>query len=158
ECWLREPVEFDGAYYRMAAVSALPKPVQKKGIPVWSGGHTDAALRRTGELADGWHPIAPRPPAELHPAQDPEEIPIIHEWARKAGRNPSDITLSVRAPLDLLPKRAKMSGGDRVPFRGTASEVIADIRDYQAVGVSDFIFDLAPQDMRGQLAMMERFA
>ena len=46
ECWTREPVQFDGTYYRMAPVSALPKPVQKGGIPIWTGGHTDAALRR----------------------------------------------------------------------------------------------------------------
>ena len=54
-------------HYHMAPVSVLPKPVQKGGIPIWIGGHTDAALRRTGELADGWHPIGHRPPAILYP-------------------------------------------------------------------------------------------
>jgi probable F420-dependent oxidoreductase len=158
ECWTREPVEFDGAYYRMAAVSMRPKPAQKGGIPIWSGGHTDVALRRAGELSDGWHPIGHRAPAALFPAEYAEKVAVIHGWARKAGRNVSDITLSLRAPLELTPKRAKPSGGDRVPFRGTAAEVIADIREYQAVGVTHFIFDLMPQDLRGQLAMMERFA
>ena len=158
ECWTREPVAFDGSHYRMAQVSALPKPVQRGGIPIWTGGHTDAALRRTGELADGWHPIGHRPPANLHPAEYADKVAVIHGWARKAGRNPHDITLSFRAPLDLQPKRAKPSGGERIPFRGTAAEVIQDIRDYAAVGVTHFVFDLAPQDLRGQLALMERFA
>jgi probable F420-dependent oxidoreductase len=159
ECWRREPVTWSGTHYRMAApVSALPKPAQPGGIPLWTGGHTDAALRRTGELADGWHPIAHRAPASLYPAEYAEKVAVIHEWARKAGRNPAEVTLSVRAPLDLAPARAKPAGGDRVPFRGTATEVIQDIRDYQAVGVTHFVFDLAPQDLRGQLAMMERFA
>ncbi len=158
ECWTREPVEWSGTHYRMARVSVLPKPLQKGGIPIWTGGHTDAALRRAGELADGWHPIGHRPPAILHPAEYAEKVAVIHGWARKAGRDPKDITLSFRTPLDLTAKRVKPSGGDRVPFRGSAAEVVQDVKDYQVLGVSDFIFDLAPQDLRGQLAMMERFA
>ena len=57
EMWTKEPVQFTGTYYRLPSVSALPKPRQKGGIPIWIGGHTDVALRRTGELADAWHPI-----------------------------------------------------------------------------------------------------
>ena len=158
ECWTREPLEWSGTHYRMGRVSVLPKPVQKNGIPIWIGGHTDAALRRTGELADGWHPIGHRDPAKLYPAEYAEKVAVIHGWARKAGRDPKDITLSLRAPLELVPKRAKPSAGDRVPFRGAASEVTQDIKEYQALGVSHFIFDLTPPDLRGQLAMMERFA
>jgi len=144
-------------HYRMASVSVLPKPAQG-AIPIWVGGHTDAALRRAGELADGWHPIGHRPPARLDPVEYAEKVAVIHGWASKAGRDPRDITLSFRAPLDLTSSRAKPSGGDRVPFRGTAAEVIQDIKAYQAVGVSHFVFDLTPPDLRSQLAMMERFA
>ncbi|PYO56511.1 MAG: hypothetical protein DMD83_14055, partial [Candidatus Rokuibacteriota bacterium] len=109
-------------------------------------------------LADGWHPIGHRDPARLYPAEYAEKVAVIHGWARKAGRDAKDITLSLRAPLELVPKRAKPSAGDRVPFRGAASEVTQDIKEYQALGVSHFIFDLTPPDLRGQLAMMERFA
>jgi probable F420-dependent oxidoreductase len=157
-CWTQEPVEFSGTYYRLPPVSALPKPRQKDGIPVWTGGHTDAALRRAGELADGWHPIGMRPPAMLHPAEYAEKAAIVHGWARKAGRDPKSITLSFRVPLEVAPKRTKPAGGDRTLFRGTAAEVIRDIRNYQALGVTHFVFDLAPQDLRGALALMERFA
>ena len=99
-----------------------------------------------------------RPPAVLHPAEYADKVAIIHGWAAKAGRKASDITLSFRAPLDLVSARAKRAAGDRQPFRGTAPEVIADIKSYQAIGVTHFIFDLVPQDLRLQLAMMERFA
>mgnify|MGYP003694663419 CR=1 FL=1 len=158
ECWTREPVQWKGHYYQMAAMSIMPKPRQAGGIPIWAGGHTDAALRRTGELADGWHPIGHRPPAVLHPPEYADKVAIIHGWAAKAGRKASDITLSFRAPLDLVSARAKRAPGDRQPFRGTAPEVIADIKSYQAIGVTQFVFDLVPQDLRLQLAMMERFA
>lgn len=158
ECWTREPVQWSGHYYRMAPVSVLPKPSQKGGIPIWTGGHTDAALRRAGELADGWHPIGHRPPAMLYPAEYKEKVTVIHDWARRAGRNPRDVTLSLRVPLEVVSPRTKPPGGDRVPFRGAADQVIQDIRSYSALGVTHFVFDLTPQDVRGQLAMMERFA
>jgi probable F420-dependent oxidoreductase len=158
ECWTREPLMWKGRYYTTAEVSMMPKPLAKDGIPIWTGGHTDAALRRAGELADGWHPIGFRAPALLHPAEYAEKAAIIHGWARKAGRSPTDITLSLRVPLDLVSKRARPPAGDRIPFRGTAAEVTADIRSYQALGVTHFVFDLAPSDLRAQLAMMDRFA
>lgn len=158
ELWTKEPVAFTGAHYRLPSVSALPKPRQKGGIPIWIGGHTDAALRRTGELADAWHPIAMRPPAMLHPPEYALKVKAIHGWARKAGRDPKDIGLSLRVPLELAPKRGAWTGGDQPGFRGTPADVIRHIKSYQALGVSDFVFDLAPPDLRGQLALMERFA
>src|SRR5438046_9469474 len=33
ECWSREPVSWQGSFYKMEAVSALPKPRQAGGIP-----------------------------------------------------------------------------------------------------------------------------
>ena len=46
--WTTDPVTFEGRYYSVRDVHVLPKPVQKGGIPVWIGGHTDAAVRRAG--------------------------------------------------------------------------------------------------------------
>jgi probable F420-dependent oxidoreductase len=158
EMWTKEPVEFRGAHYRLPSVSALPKPRQKQGIPIWIGGHTDAALRRTGELADAWHPIGMRPPAMLLPAEYEEKVRIIQAWATKAGRDPRSIGLSLRVPLELAPRRGKAAVSDQPGFRGTADAVIRHIRGYQALGVSHFVFDLGAPDLKGQLTMMERFA
>ena len=157
-CWTKEPVDWQGSLYRMGPVSAMPKPRQKSGIPVWTGGHTDVALRRAGEVSDGWHPIGLRPPAMLLPEEFRDKVAIIHDWAKKAGRDPEAITLSFRCPLEVVPKRAKATGGDRMLFRGTAAEVIGDIKTYQALGVTHFVFDPVAQDARGFLTIMERFA
>ena len=32
----------------------MPRPWQKSGPPIWIGGRSEAALRRTGRLGDGW--------------------------------------------------------------------------------------------------------
>jgi hypothetical protein len=43
-------------------------------------------------------------------------------------------------------------------FQGTAAEVIADIRVYQRIGVTHFVFDPTVPDLRAVLANLERFA
>lgn len=158
ECWTREPVTFRGAYYDLPAVSALPKPRQPGGIPIWVGGHTEAAIRRAGELGDAWHPIGLRPPVALHPAEYRERAEQVREWARRAGREPGSVALTFRAPLEVLSGRVRAPGGDRIPLRGTAEEVVADIRSYQEAGVSHLVLDPVATDLRSYLAIMERFA
>lgn len=158
ECWTRDQIRFEGRYYRVSDVVFLPKPIQKGGIPIWIGGHTDVAVRRAGELGDGWHPIGLRPPARLHPAEYADKVKQVHAWARRAGRDPQAITLTFRAPMAVWPKRSKAPAGDRQLFQGTAEQVIADIRQYQALGVTHFVFDFTVPDVKQILANMERFA
>jgi probable F420-dependent oxidoreductase len=157
-CWTQEPVEFRGAHYSLAAVSALPKPLQRGGIPIWTGGHTDAALRRAGTLADGWHPIGMRPPARLDLAEYADKVETIHRWARGAGRDPRAITLTLRVPLEIRPRTARPEAGERVRFRGTATQVVEDIRAYQALGLTHIVFDPVAQDARGYATQLARFA
>jgi probable F420-dependent oxidoreductase len=158
ECWTKDQIDFKGTYYRVSDIVFLPKPLQKPGIPIWIGGHTDGALRRAGELGDGWHPIGLRAPALLHPPEYAEKVKQIHAWATRAGRNPRQITLTFRAPMEVWPKRAKPPAGDRQLFKGTAEQVIADIRQYQVLGVTHFVFDSPPPDPKAVVANMERFA
>jgi probable F420-dependent oxidoreductase len=156
--WTTDPLTFEGRFYRVKAVHVLPKPAQRAGIPIWIGGHSDAALRRAGELGDGWHPIGLRPPAMLGPEEYAACAARVREYARKAGRDPRALTLSFRAPLEVRSRRDKAPGGDRPIFQGTAEEVAGDIRRYQAAGVTHFVFDPVRPDLRAALASMERFA
>src|SRR5262249_1802396 len=93
-----------------------------------------------------------------HPAEYAEKVAVIHGWAKKTGRDPHSITLSFRAPIELVSKSAKPAGGGRPAFRGDAAPGIPAIKEDQAPGGTRFIFDLPPTAVRGQLAMMERFA
>ena len=68
ECWTREPVECDGAHYRMAHGERAARSPRSRAASR-SGSAATRTLRcaATGELADGWHPIGHRPPANLYP-------------------------------------------------------------------------------------------
>jgi len=156
--WTTDPLSFEGKYYTVRDVHVLPKPVQRPTIPVWIGGHTGAALRRAGTLGDAWHPIGMRPPALLVPDEYAAKVKEIHDWARRAGRDPKSIALTLRVPMEVRAKGAKAAAGERPQFQGTADDVAADIRRYQALGVSHFVFDHTVQELRAVLANMDRFA
>lgn len=156
--WTADPVSFEGRYYAIRDVHVLPKPAQRGGIPVWIGGHTDAALKRAGTLGDGWHPIGLRPPALLLPDEYAAKAKQVHAWAQRAGRSPRSVTLTFRCPMDVRSKRAKAAAGDRPLFQGTADEVLGDLRTYQAIGVSHFVFDPVVPELGRVLTNMERFA
>jgi probable F420-dependent oxidoreductase len=155
--WTTDPVRFDSAHYSLRDVHALPKPVQRGGIPIWIGGHTDAAVKRAATLGDAWHPIALRPPGLLLPDEYAARVKQIHTWAQRAGRDPKSVTLTVRVPMDVRSRGAKAPAVERPLFQGTPAEVLDDIRAYQAVGVSHIVFDAAHSDLPSVLETMERF-
>jgi probable F420-dependent oxidoreductase len=156
--WTTDPVRFEGAHYTLRDVHALPKPVQPGGIPIWIGGHTDAAVKRAGTLGDAWHPIALRPPGLLLPDEYATRVKQVHAWAQRAGRDPRSVTLTLRVPMEVRPKAAKAPGGERPLFQGTAAEVLGDIRTYQALGVTHFVFDATHPDLKSVVDNMQRFA
>ena len=136
----------------------LPKPVRPEGIPIWIGGHTDAAVRRAARLGDGWHPIILRPPGLLMPAGYAARVRQLKEWAKDAGRDPEKITLTIRVPMEVRTRRMKAPTGERPLFQGSADEVARDIRTYADLGVTHFVWDHTHQDLPSVLDNLERFA
>ena len=156
--WTTDPVSFEGRYYRVKDVHALPKPAQVRGILIWIGGHTDAAVRRAATIGDGWHPLALRPPGLLLPDEFKTKMATLRAAAQRAGRNPDTLTVSLRVAMAVRSARGKAPAGDRPMFQGTAAEVLADIKRYAALGVSYFVFDPVVPDLKAVLQNMERFA
>ena len=64
ELWTSPSPSFAGRYTQFSGLVFEPKPVQKPHPPIWVGGHSAAALRRTAQFGAAWHPIN-RPPDEL---------------------------------------------------------------------------------------------
>src|SRR5690606_11441023 len=48
----QEQVDFEGAHYRYRGPAMHPRP--RKPVPLWIGGNSQAAVRRTARLGDGW--------------------------------------------------------------------------------------------------------
>jgi alkanesulfonate monooxygenase SsuD/methylene tetrahydromethanopterin reductase-like flavin-dependent oxidoreductase (luciferase family) len=53
--WREDGEPFTGRYYSTAGIDTRPRPTRPSGPPIWIGSWgSDAGLRRTARLADGW--------------------------------------------------------------------------------------------------------
>ena len=153
--WTGPRVAFEGRFIRIPESGGVrPHPVQRPHIPIWIGGHSDAALRRVVEIGDGWHPLGLRPPVRLDPAEMTERITTLRGLAAGAGRNPKDITISFKAPLRLDDR----AGAGSPPLAGPPAKIAEDVAAYVAAGVEHFVFDFPSQALPDMLGALERFA
>ena len=51
--WREDSVDFQGRHSKLRGASISPKPVQPD-LPMWIGGSSDAAIRRTAKYGTGW--------------------------------------------------------------------------------------------------------
>jgi probable F420-dependent oxidoreductase len=51
--WTGERVDFTGRHFRLTGAQIAPKPVQA-ALPMWIGGASEAAIRRTARVGTGW--------------------------------------------------------------------------------------------------------
>lgn len=51
--WREDSVDFAGTHYRLNGASISPRPVQPD-LPMWIGGSSEAAIRRTARYGTGW--------------------------------------------------------------------------------------------------------
>lgn len=51
--WTEDDVDFDGRFFQYKGASISPKPKQKK-FPLWIGGNSEAAVKRTATVGTGW--------------------------------------------------------------------------------------------------------
>ena len=94
--WTQELVNFEGRDHKISHAGIRPLPIQRP-IPIWLGAGssanpipTERVLKRIGNMADGWFPMFPYD----HPNRGVVEQ--VQEYARSAGRNPSEIGMEGR--------------------------------------------------------------
>ncbi len=155
--WTKSPATFKGKFYEFADLQCLPAPVQKPHPPIWIGGHSRPALRRAARFGDGWHPVGANPAVPLRPAELKTSLDELTRLAEAAGRDPSKITISYKAPV-YDPTSTTIGGAERRPFSGSVAEVVDDIRTWKKLGVSELIFDFRSEQLDDTLGRMERFA
>jgi len=61
--WAGETLDYAGKHFRLTGAQIAPLPAQA-GLPMWIGGSSDAAVRRTARYGTGWQAGA-EPPEEV---------------------------------------------------------------------------------------------
>lgn len=155
EIWTKPRVAFQGRFVRVAEAGGVrPHPARRGGIPIWIGGHSEAALRRVVAVGDGWHPLGLRPPVTLHPPELALKIRQLNDLAVAAGRDPAAITISFKAPL----RFEDVASAPRTALSGSPPQIVEDCRAYVAVGVQHFVLDFSVTTVPAMLEVLERFA
>ncbi|GAA1051985.1 LLM class flavin-dependent oxidoreductase [Dietzia natronolimnaea] len=80
------PLHVNGEHHRVAGAARGPAPAHE--IPIWVGAYKPRVQRILGRKGDGWLPSLPW----MKPGDIERGNQIIDDSARKAGRDPRDIT------------------------------------------------------------------
>lgn len=155
EIWTKPRVAFEGRFWRIAEAGGVrPHPAQRPHIPIWIGGHSEAALRRVVAIGDGWHPLGLRPPVALHPPEMAAAVRHLQDLAVAAKRDPREITITFKGPVKLDPSAPK----NRVPLTGSPAQIVEDLSAYILAGVEHFVLDFSVPTVPEMLDVLERFA
>ncbi len=129
--WTDDVIEHHGEFYQVPAAHQDPKPAPPPSILL--GGAAPAALRRAGRLADGWVGSSRTDLAAVH-----DQIYIVKEAAREAGRDPEALRFIIRGVTRPGPAGAR----NRAPLSGSYDEIRADVARLAEQGVTEVFHDL----------------
>src|SRR5438270_4402491 len=90
--WREDAVDFAGVHYHLSGASISPKPVQPD-LPMWIGGSSEAAIRRTARVGTGWQagPETPEQAAKV--------VAAIKAACAEEGRSIDDAHYGARIPF-----------------------------------------------------------
>ena len=153
ELWTNEDPNYHSNRWQFSDLKFSPKPVQQPHIPVWVGGSSPGALKRTATMGDGWHPTGLPPEAFSELCQE------VRRMAEAAGRDPNAITMSARVEVEVHggPSSSRAQNRSRLPG-DNRDQMIAGIRDYQAAGVDHIVLALNSGDVPRLKELMESIA
>src|SRR6266849_3377930 len=142
ELWGNENPRFNGKYASFSNIFFQPPPVQQR-IPVWVGGESGPAMRRTARLGDAWYPIGTNPRNRLDTlARLHVGMVKLRGLAGVAGRNVNEVGVAYRFSQfgSAIPERA--DDGDRRLGSGNNAAIAGDLRSLRDLGVLavDFSF------------------
>ena len=144
--WSEEDVSFEGKHFRYSGVTISPRPKQQP-LPIWIGGSSDAAIRRTARYGTGW----------LGGIQSPSQVaPVvtkIRAATAESGRTIDEDHYGAGFPFrfgdpgePIVEKTAeglaRLGGGlDPADYLavGDATTISARIDEYIAAGISKFV-------------------
>ncbi|MEV4455405.1 TIGR03619 family F420-dependent LLM class oxidoreductase [Microbispora sp. NPDC049633] len=126
--WTEDVVEHKGEFYEVPPSHQDPRPATPPSVML--GGTARVALERAGRIADGWISSSR---ADLGTID--QQIAIVKEAARQAGRDPDALRFVVRGVT-------RVRARDEGPLTGSYDKIRRDVEDLAAKGVTEVFHDL----------------
>ena len=152
--WTQPEPEYHGKFYQIDGIQFYPKPVQEPHIPIWVGGHTRRALRRTAKYGDCWHTTRQTPDFVA------QNLPYLRQEIEKAGRDPSSVSISLKRSLHFTDIGLGEGAGSRTggSVIGTTQEVIDDVHYCRELGIDQLTYDFRVDGLDQSVLVMEHLA
>ena len=140
--WSEESVDFEGHYYHYSCASINPKPVQQP-LPIWIGGSSDAAIKRTALYGTGWLG------GIMAPAQVGPVVQKIKAAVAEAGREIDEDHYGAGFPFRFgsMDDEVVQRSAERLRRLGEAP-----VESYLAVGGAAEILERAAEYARGGIS------
>jgi len=157
ELWTSDAPAFHGEYVNFEDVLFPPKPVQQP-IPIWVGGESGPAMRRTARYGDAWYPIGTNPKFPMDTLERFEAgVAKLRALTERAGRDPEAVSLAYRVSSNPEAQPKGTVDGQRKLFTGTLADFAGDIHALREAGVTSFDFGLFGPGLDETLDNMRRF-
>jgi probable F420-dependent oxidoreductase len=143
--WSEDNVNVEGRYYKYNGATINPKPIQQP-LPIWIGGSSDAAIKRTALYGTGWLG------GIMAPAQVGPVVQKIKAAVAEAGREIDDdhygagFPFRFGSPVDEIVQRSaeRLRRLGEAPVEsylavGGADEILARAGEYARAGISKFV-------------------
>ncbi len=132
-CWEDDPIDLVAPLTGVNMVAMRAKPQPERRIPIWIGGHSEAALRRAVKAGDGWH-------GAFQSAEKTADM-----TARLRGDRPEpSFTLSMRAKWDAL--------------RDGPDEIERELTQFMQCGIQHIVAEPIQRDQDSWMRCAEAFA
>jgi probable F420-dependent oxidoreductase len=179
--WTEDRFSYAGEFIRVEGAEVFPKPLQEP-LPIWIGGFGPRPLDRAVRRGVGWLGIW------RGPHQMTEGKALIAERAAEHGRDPDEILLASEGWLSIdvdaerarhraLATRHKFSGyinelpsasddlvedlkgnEDDYSMIGDPADVVAKLREYEAVGVDEMNLRVIAGSLEEAVASLQLFS
>jgi len=152
ELWSNQLPRFQSKRWDFSDLYFSPKPVQPT-IPLWVGGSSPGAIKRTALRGDGWHPTGVSPEGYSLGKQE------ITDIAATAARDPSKMTWSARVEVEVHGRPSSDRAASRTTMPGhDPAMMVSSIKAYQDVGVDHMVLALNSGDVPALKRLMETIA
>jgi len=163
--WRGESVTYEGAHFQYRDARIAPLPLQQP-LPVWIGGSSDAAIRRTARIGTGWlaglqspesvaETVARIRRAVAETGRPFEEDHFGAGFAFRFGKWDEPI---VRQAAERIRLAAPELRPERYLAVGDAETIIGRVREYIAAGCSKFVLRPIAMGTQDMLEQTERLA